>query len=154
MITEEFYNKLGNFIDGFHDKRDEVKILNFVMGELGYIPPEVQEFIADRSGLFLTTIKNAVDFFPKYRESLEGATEIKICIGMGCKNRGSMLLLEKAKEILGINEGETTGDGRYRLLTQRCFGQCGKGPNVSVDGVLFSNLKEENLEKIIGRKDI
>jgi NADH:ubiquinone oxidoreductase subunit E len=153
MITKDFYEKLEEFICKMDNKSDEIKILNFVMKELGYIPSEVQEFIADKSGLFLITIKNAIDFFPKYKDNIEEVIEIKVCAGMSCKSNGSMILLEKAKEILGIEVEETTEDGKYKLLTQRCFGQCKNCPNVSIGGTLFKNVKAENLKKMFGIKD-
>ena len=149
MITKDFYRNLEDFINKMEDKRDEIQVLNFVMKEIGYIPLEVQEFIADKTGLFLVTIQNAIDFFPKYKSEIDKTIEIKVCNGMGCSGRGSLLILEEIEEILGIDAGETTRDGKYRLSTQRCFGKCAKGPNISIDGVLYNNFKIENVKKLL-----
>ncbi|WP_319204441.1 NAD(P)H-dependent oxidoreductase subunit E [uncultured Ilyobacter sp.] len=149
MITQEFYQNLGNFIDEMEDKRDEIQVLNFVMKEIGYIPLEVQEFIADKTGLFLVTIQNAIDFFPKYKTSIDNTVEIKVCTGLGCTGKGGLLILEELERKLGIEAGETTKDGKYKLTTQRCFGKCAKGPNLSIGGVLYNNVAIENLEKLL-----
>ncbi|WP_320045920.1 NAD(P)H-dependent oxidoreductase subunit E [uncultured Ilyobacter sp.] len=149
MITQEFYQNLGNFIDEMEDKRDEIQVLNFVMREIGYIPLEVQEFIADKTGLFLVTIQNAIDFFPRYKTSIDNTVEIKVCTGLGCTGKGGLLILEELERKLGIEAGETTKDGKYRLTTQRCFGKCTKGPNLSIGGVLYNNVAIENIEKLI-----
>ena len=149
MITKEFYQNLENFIGEMEDKRDEVQVLNFVMQEIGYIPLEVQEFIADKTGLFLVTIQNAIDFFPRYKTSIDNTVEIKVCIGIGCTGKGSLLILEELEKKLGIEAGETTKDKKYRLTTQRCFGKCTMGPNLSIGGVLYNNVNIENLEKLI-----
>lgn len=144
MITEEFYQNLEKFINEMEDKRDEIQVLNFVMREIGYIPLEVQEFLADKTDLFLVTIQNAIDFFPRYKSSIDNIVDIKVCNGMGC-----LSILEEIKEMLGIEVGESTKDGKYRLTTQRCFGKCTKGPNVSVDGVLYNNVTIKSLENLM-----
>ncbi len=62
MIDQEFYRKLEEYIEGLTDKKNDKKILEFVMEEIGYIPKEVQEFIAEKTGLFPFTIKGTIDF--------------------------------------------------------------------------------------------
>ncbi len=149
MVKKEFYQNLENFINGLDNKRDEIKILNFVMEEIGYIPLEVQEFIAYKTGLFLVTIQNAIEFFPRYKAEVTETVEIKVCNGMGCSGRGNLMFLEEIKKLLGIEVGETTKDGRYKLSTQRCFGKCSKGPNISKGGVIFSNVKMGHLKDFL-----
>ena len=42
MVTKEFYNELEEYINSLKDKKDDVKILNFVIEKLDSIPVEVQ----------------------------------------------------------------------------------------------------------------
>ncbi len=151
MINNEFYDKLGSFIDEMSNKKDDKKILEFVMDEIGYIPEEVQEFIAKKTGLFIFTIKGTIDFYPKFKESLDrvGPKEVKVCIGMGCSGRGSGKLLDRVKEILGVEVGEITLDNKFRLETQRCFGKCAIGPNIYIDDNGYHKVNEEDLLRIL-----
>ncbi len=110
---------------------------------------EVQEFIADKTGLFLVTIQNAIDFFPRYKSTIDSTVEIKVCNGIGCSGRGGLLVLEEIKEVLAIEVEETTKDGKSRLTAQRCFGQCANGPNVNIGGEFYNNFTTEKLEKLI-----
>ena len=151
MIDKEFYDKLEEYIGGLTDKKDDKKILEFVMEEIGYIPREVQDFIAEKTGLFSFTIKGPIDFYPKFKEPLErvGPKEVKVCVGMGCSGRGSAKLLKKMKELMGIDVDETTEDGRFSLGTQRCFGKCAVGPNIYVDDRGYHKVEEEDLPRIL-----
>ena len=42
--------------------------------------------------------------------------------------KGSREILERAKAKLGIEEGQTTADGKFSLDTTRCVGACGLAP--------------------------
>jgi len=151
MIGKEFYEKLEEYIEGLTDKKDDKKILEFVMEEIGYIPKEVQDFIGEKTGLFPFTIKGTIDFYPKFKETIEkiGPKEVKVCSGMGCSGRGSGKLLKKMKELMGVEVDETTEDGRFSLGTQRCFGKCAVGPNVYVDDRGYHRVEEEDLARIL-----
>ena len=151
MINKEFYKKLADYIDGMTDKKNDKKILEFVMAEIGYIPKEVQDFIAEETGLFPFTIKGTIEFYPKFKETLEktGTKEVKVCVGMGCSARGSAKLLEKMEELLGIEVNGVTEDGRFTLGTQRCFGKCAVGPNIYVDDRGYHKVGEKDLKRIL-----
>ena len=49
MVDKEFYKELEEFIENLRDKKDDVKILNFVIEKIDSIPKEVQKFIADKT---------------------------------------------------------------------------------------------------------
>jgi len=151
MVSKEFYGELEEYIEGMIDKKNDKKILEFVMEEIGYIPQEVQDFIADKTGIFPFTIKGTIEFYPKFKESLEktGPKEIKVCVGMSCSARGSAKLLTKMKKELGIDVDEVTADGRFSLGTQRCFGKCAIGPNIYVDDTGYHRVDEEDIKRIL-----
>lgn len=151
MISKEFYEKLGTYIEGLSDKKNDKVILEYVMEELGCIPQEVQDFIAEKTGLFPFTIKGTIDFYPKFKEGLvkTGPKEIKVCQGMTCGPRGGVALLEKMKAILEIDVDETTPDGKFTLGTQRCFGKCDMGPNIYVDKTGYHKVDESDILRIL-----
>lgn len=55
---------------------------------------------------------------------------IKICWGGTCQAHYAKEVLEKAESILGIKEGESTPDGKFRLEKVGCIDQCELAPNV------------------------
>ena len=50
-------------------------------------------------------------------------------------------------EILEIDEKGISKDGKILLTTKRCFGRCNKGPNVSIDGEIYSMMTMAELKR-------
>ena len=146
-ISNEFYSELEEFINGLRDKKDDVKILNFVLEKLDSIPMEVKKFIADKTGLMEISIDNTINFYPKFRNKVseKKIKEVAICLGMTCGVNGKGFYDEIAR-ILEIDEKGMSKDGKILLTTKRCFGRCNRGPNVSIDGVIYSMMTMSELK--------
>ena len=60
--------------------------------------------------------------------------------------------MNKVKEILNIEVGECTPDGKFSLDACRCIGACGLAPVMTVDGEVHAKMSPtsalELLEKI------
>ena len=153
MVTKEFYNELEEYINSLKDKRDDVKILNFVIEKLDSIPVEVQKFIAEKTGLMEISIENTINFYPKFRNKVAGkkVTEVAICVGMTCGSWGKGYYDELAK-ILEIDEKGISKDGKIQLTTKRCFGRCAKGPNMSIDGTIYSMVTMDEIKRRLNLK--
>lgn len=153
MVTKEFYNELEEYINSLKDKKDDVKILNFVIEKLDSIPVEVQKFIAEKTGLMEISIENTINFYPKFRNTVEGkkVKEVAICVGMTCGSWGKGYYDELAK-ILEIDEKGISKDGKIQLTTKRCFGRCAKGPNMSIDGTIYSMVTMDEIKRRLNLK--
>lgn len=71
--------------------------------------------------------------------------DIVICMGSSCFARGNKKNLEFIENLLesgdiGINLG---------LSGNRCEKKCDKGPNIQINGMMYSNINTQELEKII-----
>ena len=153
MVTKEFYNELEEYINSLKDKRDDVKILNFVIEKLDSIPVEVQKFIAQKTGLMEISIENTINFYPKFRNKVveKKVKEVAICVGMTCGSWGKGYYDELAK-ILEIDKKGISKDGKIQLTTKRCFGRCAKGPNMSIDGTIYSMVTMDEIKRRLNLK--
>lgn len=153
MVTKEFYNELEEYINSLKDKKDDVKILNFVIEKLDSIPVEVQKFIAEKTGLMEISIENTINFYPTFRNKVAGkkVKEVAICVGMTCGSWGKGYYDELAK-ILEIDEKGISKDGKIQLTTKRCFGRCAKGPNMSIDGTIYSMVTMDEIKRRLNLK--
>ena len=160
-VNKEFYIELEEFINELKDKKNDVKILNFVLEKLDTIPVEVQKFIAEKTGLLEISIENTINFYPKFRNKVSGKKikEVSICVGMTCGVYGKgfydrFLAAHPGftTEILEIDENGISKDGNVLLTTKRCFGRCSKGPNVSIDGEIYSMMTMPELKNRLGLK--
>ena len=53
------------------------------------------------------------------------------------------------KNLLGINEGECTSDGRFSLDSCRCIGACGMAPVMMINDDVYGRLTVDQLDSIL-----
>jgi len=58
-------------------------------------------------------------------------------------------MIDKAKQILGIEPGQTTSDGMITLEVCRCVGACSQSPLVVVDEVNYGRMKPTKFTKLV-----
>ena len=79
----------------------------------GYLPIEVQEMISEGLDVPLAEIYGIVTFYTQFSLNPKGVYPIGVCLGTACYVKGSGEILDKMKEILGIDVGECTADGKF-----------------------------------------
>lgn len=150
MVDKEFYIELEEFIENLKDKNDDVKILNFVVERLDSIPKEVQKFIVDKTGIMQISLENTINFYPKFRSRVSDIKEVAICTGMNCGPAGGFDIYNKIAALLEIDKNGVSKDGKIILTNKRCFGRCSKGPNVSIDGEIYSFMSLQDVKRKLG----
>ncbi len=145
-MEKEFIEKLDRFILDLSDKRNEIPVLNFVLEEQGEITDEAIKIIAEKTGIWDLTIKNTINFYPKYqKKKYFELTEIVYCNGRNCIERTEKII-DELKEVIQFNEDGLSLDGKFKLLTKRCFGECNGGPNIEINGLLYNKINIEKLK--------
>jgi NADH-quinone oxidoreductase subunit E len=57
--------------------------------------------------------------------------------------------MDKAKEVLGIEPGETTSNMRFSLERVNCLGCCALGPVMVVDGEYYGKMVPGRAEEVL-----
>ena len=70
-------------------------------------------------------------------------------MGTACYVAGVPQLMEKAKQLLGIEIGETTPDGQITLEICRCVGACSQAPVVVVDDEAQGRLRPNKMPQMM-----
>ena len=86
-------------------------VLNEVQEKVGFISPSIQSYIAQKMGEPVSRIHGVVSFYSFFTTTPRGKHTIKFCVGTACYVGGITQIIDKAKQILGIEPGETTEDG-------------------------------------------
>ena len=55
------------------------------------------------------------------------------------------------KELLGIDVGECTPDGKFSIDATRCIGACGLAPVLTVNDEVYGRLTVDDIEDIINK---
>ena len=126
-----------------------IPVLHEAQNIYGYLPIEVQEMIAEGLDVPLAEIYGIVTFYTQFTVNPKGKYKIGICLGTACYVKGSGDILEKVKEVLGIDVGECTPDGLFSIDATRCIGACGLAPVMTVNDDVYGRLVVDDVEDII-----
>lgn len=127
-----------------------IPALHLAQNQVGHLPPEVQLEIGELLDVPPTQVREVVTFYTMFSEAPQGRHVVRICRNLSCQLRGAEKIMQKAKEVLGIDFGETTGDGRITLEHEECLASCGTGPALWCDDNFVENLDEKKLESFLG----
>lgn len=149
-LDNKKYQELAKYIEELDYKPTElIAILHRAQHLFGYLPREVQEFIADKLNINVSKVYGVVTFYSFFTMEKKGKYVINICMGTACFVRGADKILKEFEEKLGIKNGETTSDGKFTLSTLRCVGACGLAPVVQVNGKTYGNATIETVAEIL-----
>lgn len=126
-----------------------IQILHMAQAIFGYLPEEVQQFIAEEMNLSRSTISGVVSFYSYFTTQPKGRHIIQVCLGTACYVRGGKKVLDALKEELEIEVGETTGDRRFSLEVKRCIGSCALAPAVAIDDVVHKRVNPNKLQELL-----
>lgn len=148
--NNEKFKKLEAYIDGIEDKNGcLITVLHTAQGMFGYLPKEVQIFIAKKLNLSAAKVYGVVSFYSFFTMEPKGKHVIDVCLGTACYVRGADKVLQELQNQLGINVGQTTPDGRFTLSCLRCVGACGLAPVVIVDDDVHGRVTAEDVKVIL-----
>lgn len=128
-----------------------IPVLHKAQEIYGYLPIEVQEMISEGLDVPLAEIYGIVTFYTQFSLNPKGKYHIGVCLGTACYVKGSGDILDKIKEILGIEVGECTPDGLFSIEATRCIGACGLAPVLTVNDDVYGRLVVDDVEGIIAK---
>jgi NADH-quinone oxidoreductase subunit E/NADP-reducing hydrogenase subunit HndA len=105
-----------------------IEILRIAQEIFGYLPVEVQQFIADKLDIPVSHVYGVVTFYNFFSMKPRGKHMINVCMGTACFVRNAPKLMQMLSEELSIEVGETTSDGLFTLSAVRCVGACSLAP--------------------------
>ncbi len=124
-------------------------VLNEVQGKIGHVSPLMQAYIARQLNVPMGQVHGVVTFYSFFKTQPRGKHTIKFCLGTACYVAGVPQLIEKAKQMLNIELGQTTPDGQITLEECRCVGACSQAPVVVVDEEVQGRLRPNKFPQII-----
>ncbi|MCG8471000.1 MAG: NAD(P)H-dependent oxidoreductase subunit E [Desulfobacterales bacterium] len=132
-----------------NDKGELINILHKAQDFCGYLPPDVQEVIADELDIPVSTVYGVVTFYSLFVMEPRGKYHISICTGTACFVKGAMDVMDEFKLLLGIEPGETTPDGKFSIDSLRCIGACGLAPVVMVGDKIYGRVTADDVMNIL-----
>jgi len=154
MTEAEKYTLLDQVIREYDTERSNlIQILHMAQAIFGYLPGNVQSYIAEKMDLPISEVGSVVTFYTYFSTVPKGDHTIYTCLGTACYVRGGRKINEKLKEITGIDVGETTDDMKFSLQVVRCMGACGLAPAVKIDDKVYKRVSPNKLQQILKQYD-
>lgn len=144
--------KLSEILNKYvQDKSNLIQILNEVQDYYGYVPEKAQVAISNYLNMPMAEIYGVVTFYSRFTLKPKGKYHIAVCLGTACFVKGSENVLERAKERLGIDVGETTADGKFSLEATRCIGACGLAPVFTVNEEVYGKATVKMMDEVLDK---
>jgi len=163
MITLSIESEVATIVQTAIDKHGKkhdalIPILSEVNHKLGYIPaeafreirqqlhhPSEQVYIAE------SQLYSLASFYDMLSTKPRGEHVIKFCENAPCHVVGGKAVWDALRERLDLENGETTSDSKWTLVTTSCLGLCSVGPVLLVDDDMYGNVTAEQIPDILGR---
>ncbi len=151
MTEEEKFKLLGNVIIDYERKESNlIQILHMAQAIFGYLPSEVQRYIAVEMDLSISKVNSVLTFYSFFSTKPKGKYTVSICLGTACYVRGGKEVLNKLKDVLGIDVGTTTDDKMFSLQVMRCIGACGLAPAMTINNKVYKQVNPNKIQRILG----
>ena len=133
-----------------HKESAVMAALRIAQVEKGWLSTETMDFIAHYLEMPPIAVYEVASFYNMYELQPVGKYKINVCTNLSCTLVGAVDLVEHLKSHLGIELGETTGDGKFTLRESECMGACGDAPLCTLNNhKMFSFLTPEKIDKIL-----
>ncbi len=148
-------DKVKELRNSMRKNKDEKGVLmatlHTAQDSFGYIPIEIQRLISEELEIPLSEIYGVATFYSQFSLIPKGENKISLCLGTACYVKGAQDILDELIEILGIEVGETTPDGKFSIEDTRCLGACGLAPVMVINDDVYGKLKKGEVEEILNK---
>lgn len=149
-MDEKLANEMKELLKNYsQDKSNLIQILNEVQEKYGYIPKQSQIVISNYLSIPMAEIYGVITFYSRFTLEPKGKYNISVCLGTACFVKGSQALLDRLKERLKIDEGQTTPDGKFSIDATRCVGACGLAPVFTINNEVYGKATVKKLDEVL-----
>ena len=151
------FAELGAFIEGLGiDPKNErrrgylIQVLHKAQEIFGYLPREVQAFVAKKLYLPEAAVSGVVSFYNFFTTEPKGKYVIDVCLGTACYVKGSETVLQELERVLGVKADTVpTADGLFSITALRCVGCCGLAPVMRVNGKVYAKVTPAKAREVV-----
>ena len=149
---QQKYQRIAEIIEKYKNREGSlIQVLHLSQSIYGYLPLELQIFIADHMDKPLSEVSGVITFYSFFSTQPRGKHTIRVCMGTACYVRGGKKLVDRLEGLLGVPVGSTTADKKYTFEVARCIGACGLAPAMMIDDVVYKQVNPDKLESILAK---
>jgi NADH-quinone oxidoreductase subunit E len=126
-------------------------VLHAVQHDVGYLPLQALMEVAAFLNLKPADVLDTATFYEEFHLEPVGKYIIGVCQSIACELGGHEPIVDRVRQRLGIEPGETTPDGHITLLCMECLGACDTAPCGLFNEERYDNLTIESIDALLDR---
>lgn len=151
-LDKELLVQLDEYIGSLEDPKGTlINVLHRAQVLFGYIPHNLQLYIARKLDLSAARVNGVVSFYSYFSEEPTGKHVVSVCMGTACYVKGGEKVLHKCLNVLKVNKNEISEDGLFTVRDVRCIGACGLAPVLTVGEKVYGHVTEDMVEDILDK---
>lgn len=153
QLSDEEKKKLAEFKKWVDEYKEQpgalILLLHRAQQLFGYLPRQVQEYVAQKTNVFLSEVYGVATFYSFFTLFPKGRHVVRVCLGTACYVKGGRKILTAIQKELGVGVRETTADRKFSVEINRCMGACALSPVLRVDDDIYARVSGSKISKIL-----
>jgi len=149
-LSDAVREKIRSFFERYETKRAVLlPALHIVQDALGHISWQAMGEIAELLEIPPSDVMDTVSFYTQFWTHPKGEKLITVCRSISCEVMGGQAVIDELKKQLGIDEHETTPDGKYSLMTEECLAGCDHAPCLTINEKVHKRVRPGDIARIL-----
>jgi NADH-quinone oxidoreductase E subunit len=150
MLSTETQQKIESLKKVYETHQSAlIPALHVAQADQGWLSEETQREVAQLLGLTAQSVRQVVTFYTMFHQKPVGRHMIQVCRNLSCSLLGGQRLQKQIQEKLGLEDGETTQDGRFTYVSVECLGSCGTAPVLMVNDRYHENVTPLEVDRLL-----
>ncbi len=132
-----------------------IPILSEINHVFGHVPGEAFQEVSrqlktpGQAHVTESQLYGLASFYDMLSTKPRGRHVIKFCENAPCHVVGGKVIWDTLRETLKLENGETTPDSKWTLVTTSCLGLCSVGPVILIDDDVYGNVEPDQISDIL-----
>jgi NADH-quinone oxidoreductase subunit E len=150
MIPDTLRTELNQRVAAAVTNREAaVDVMKELQCHYGWLTDEAVYEAAEILDLSPLQVEELATFYEMIYRRQVGRHVLHVCDSISCWAMGGETLMDRFKNLLGIEPGSTTPDGVFTLLPCCCLGNCGNAPAVMVGERQYGPVLPDSAEALL-----
>jgi NADH-quinone oxidoreductase E subunit len=154
-FTPENKEKAAVFIAKYPEGRQQSAVMPLLdlaqRQNENWLSKECIEYVGQYLNVPYMRVLEVVSFYTMYNTKPVGKYFLQLCRTTPCWLRGCDDLVKVCKDKLGIDNGETSEDGKFTLLEVECLGACVNAPVIQINDDFYEDLNADNFSALLDK---
>jgi NADH-quinone oxidoreductase subunit E len=150
LLSDAVKDKIRAFFPRYETKRAVMlPALHVIQDEYNHVSWQAMQELGELLEVPASDVFDTVSFYTFFWTQPRGKKVVTVCRSISCEVMGAGEVLAACKHALGIDEHQTTPDGKYSLATEECLAVCDHAPCMYVNERCYKRVRPDQVKAIL-----